>query len=184
MIKWELRKSEKNIDVTPGKSSINELLISPFGNYIAYSSDKYIYMIDREGKLLWRSEFHNLLAFSKNEKLLLMKAEDFLVVDGQSGNRIVCFNLGLVRIPFMNSPVLSQDGRAVAIVAASRNIGEKDNFYILKLFGKEAQIIFEGDYPFNFIRKSQFSTDSKQLCFVGKKGSKLSVYKLIFSNKK
>jgi hypothetical protein len=56
---------QKNIEVTPGRTALFVLLISPKGSYISYSSDKYIYVVDNKGNLLWKKEFHNVSSFRR-----------------------------------------------------------------------------------------------------------------------
>jgi len=171
---------QKNIDVTPGKTPLFELLISSYGNRISYSGDRYIYTVDNQGKFLWKKEQYGLLTFSKKENLII-KAKTFSFVDSLTGAEIRSFDLGLVRIPFMISPVISPVENSIAIVTTGGGIRDNYTLYVLELVEKDAKIIFKKDYPFQFIRKIQFSTDSNHLYFVGQEETKLVIYKLALS---
>lgn len=170
---------QKNIEVTPGKTPIFELLISPYGNRISYSSDKQIYTVNKKGNLLWKKENYGILSFSNKENLLI-KSKKVLLVNGLLGTEIRNIDLGLFSTPHMVLPKISPDESLVAILTTGETVGDKEILYVLNLLGEKPKIIFRRAYPANFIRQFHFSTDRRVLYFVGQEETKLSVYRLVF----
>ena len=164
----------KEIVVTPGKPAIIQLLISPYGDKISYSSDKYIYTVDNQGRLLWRKEFHNLFSFSPQGKFLLIGRDNRIsIVNAVSGEEIWMVNR-------KGYPIISPDETLLAIIGrVLEPDGKKLTVNVVRLADKRERLILKKKYSHPFKRRFQFSSDSKYLYFVEQEGeTKLSVYKL------
>jgi hypothetical protein len=171
---------QKNIEVTPGRTPMFELLISPHGNIISYSSDKLIYTVNKNGNFLWKKENCAILSFSDKGNLLL-KAKKVLLVDGLLGTEIWSIDLGFFTIPHMASPKISPDESSIAILTTGETVRDKETLYVFNILKEKPKISFKKEFPAHFIRKSHFSTDSKVLYFVGQQETKLSIYRLVFA---
>lgn len=164
----------KEIVVTRGKPAIIQLLISPYGDKISYSSDKYIYTVDNQGRLLWRKEFHNLFSFSPQGKFLLIGRDNRIsIVNAVSGEEIWMVNR-------KGYPIISPDETLLAIIGrVLEPDGKKLTVNVVRLADKRERLILKKKYSHPFKRRFQFSSDSKYLYFVEQEGeTKLSVYKL------
>src|SRR3990172_376910 len=167
---------QKNIETTPGRTSLFALLISQRGSKIAYSSDKDIYIVDKKGNLLWKDVFHNLYSFSTDEDILLMGSNGgFLIVDSQSGKKIWSKAQGY--------PILSPDEILLAVIGeVYEPTEEKLALHILNMPNKKENLIMKDKYVHPMKRKFQFSLDSKFLYFVKQEETNLSVYRFALSD--
>ncbi len=170
---------QKNMEVTPGKTPPFELLISRYGNRIAYSSDKQIYTVNSKGSVLWKKENFTALGFSAKENLLI-KAKKVLLADGSTGAVIRSIDLGAFTVPHKIFPKISPDESLIAILTTGETVGDKEILYVLDLSRDEPKIIFTREYPPHFIRMFDFCSDNKVFYFVCQESTKLLVYRLIF----
>ena len=166
---------KRYVEVSQGKTPIFELLVSPHGNYISFTSEKKTYLVDKKGRLIREDEFFNLFSYSANEKLLIAgkdKAEIY-VINVVSGRRLFSIDYGY--------PLISPDGRVLFIVRTIQNTnGKQTTLSLVDLTNKKEKLILRRNYLPSSQRKYQFSSDGKYLYFVEQNNKTLlSVYRVL-----
>jgi hypothetical protein len=163
---------QQTVEVTGRVTPYFELLISPLGNTIAYSGNKYIYVVNKQGDLLWKSDFRNLYSFSSDGDYLLMSNDEgFIIVDAKSGKEILSRTHGY--------PQLSSDGRILAVIEKIKEFnGEELILNILDMGDKKERLIMKRKAVPPIKSKFQFSFDGSSIFFIEQSDEVVAVYKI------
>ncbi|MBA7468482.1 hypothetical protein ES707_03733 [subsurface metagenome] len=165
------------------------LLLSTHGERIFLNKGKFFYCLDRQGRLLWETEWMREKELSRTSprRVILSPKDDFLValfdefilvVKASNGEEIWRLKLEEPRrkdVVAHRNLKMSPDGEKLALITDEYELPGK--FYIID--SGNGDIIFQGEYPiFDGVARLAFSADSKSFYIVSGKAKRLFVYKL------
>lgn len=165
------------------------MLLSTHGERIFLNTGKFLYCLDRQGRLLWETDWmkEKELSGTSLKRVILSPKDDFLVVlfdefifvikasNGEEIWRLKLEKIERRRYVPHHKVQLSPNGMLLGVIISE--LESEGKFYIIN--SSNGDTIVQGKYPISDISvESVFSGDSRYFYIVAGKAKTLFVYKL------